>query len=285
MKFHMSKAEVFVPGSQTPEEALARTTHLCVSAHQDDTEIMAVHGILECFGQPDRHFSSVTVTDGAGSPRDGIYATYTDEDMKAVRREEQKKAARVGDYAAHVFLDFPSSAVKDGRSRAVVDDIVEILRAAHPEVVYTHNLADKHDTHVSSALRTIAAIRSLPKDARPKRLIGCEVWRGLDWLLDTDKLLLDVSGRDALAAALVGVFDSQIIGGKRYDLATMGRRRANATYSASHGVDEMESVTYAIELTPLIQDDTLDPKAFMLAYVDRLRKDVEDRLAKFGQVS
>ena len=35
-------------------------------------------------------------------------------------------------------------------------------------------------------------------------------------------------------AALIGVFDSQIAGGKRHDLAVLGRRRANATYNASH---------------------------------------------------
>ncbi len=284
MNWHMPTADVFVPDGRTAEEALADTTHLCVSAHQDDTEIMAFHGVLECFGNPDRHFTSVIVTDGAGSPRDGIYASFTDADMKVVRRHEQKKAAMVGEYAAQVFLDFGSSAVKDGRNTAVVEDLLTLMRATRPQVVYTHNLADKHDTHVSVALRTIAAIRRLRKDRRPARLIGCEVWRGLDWMIDTDKLLLDVSGRDALAAALVGVFDSQIIGGKRYDLATMGRRRANATYAASHGVDEAESVTYAVDLTPLVQDDTLDPCAFAVGFIDRLRKDVEQRLSKFAQV-
>jgi len=38
-----------------------------------------------------------------------------------------------------------------------------------------------------------------------------------------------------LQFALLGVFESQIAGGKRYDLALMGRRRANATYFESHG--------------------------------------------------
>ena len=63
------------------------------------------------------------------------------------------------------------------------------------------------------------------------------MWRDLDWLMDADKVVFDVSAHENLQAALLGVFDSQICGGKRYDLATMGRRRANATYFASHGVD------------------------------------------------
>jgi len=61
------------------------------------------------------------------------------------------------------------------------------------------------------------------------------VWRDLDWLVDSDKAPFDVSEHENLQAALLGVFDSQIAGGKRYDLASMGRRRANATYFESHG--------------------------------------------------
>ena len=66
---------------------------------------------------------------------------------------------------------------------------------------------------------------------------GCEVWRDLDWLLDREKVVHDVAGQEGLAAQVGGVFDSQIAGGKRYDLAVMGRRRANATFLESHGVD------------------------------------------------
>ena len=54
------------------------------------------------------------------------------------------------------------------------------------------------------------------------------------------------------------VFDSQICGGKRYDLATEGRRVANATYAASHGVDTATAFSYAMDLTPLIKDKNLD---------------------------
>jgi len=282
MNLHMPNAELFVPGGGPAADVLARTTHLCLAAHQDDIEIMAFHGIKECFGRTDRAFTGVTVTDGAGSPRDGLYGRYTDEEMKAVRREEQKKAARIGDYAAHVFLDFPSAAVKDPANAAVVEDLLAVLGAVRAEVVYTHNLADKHDTHVSVTLRVVSAIRKLPPAARPQRLVGCEVWRGLDWMDDSEKVVLDVSGRDNLAAALIGVFDSQIIGGKRYDLATMGRRRANATYFASHGVDTAESVTYAMDLTPLVQDDTLDPAALVRERLERFRRDVEGRVARFS---
>ena len=58
---------------------------MCISAHQDDIEIMAYHGIAECFGRSDRWFTGVVVTNGAGSPRSGIYGEYTDAEMQKVR--------------------------------------------------------------------------------------------------------------------------------------------------------------------------------------------------------
>jgi len=280
--FNLESSEIFVPDGLQQDSALARTTHLAIAAHQDDIEIMAYHGIVSCFGLPDAWFAGVTVTNGSGSPRDGIYASTTDSDMQKIRRAEQKKAAQVGDYAAQIFLDYGSSAVKDGKNTQVTSDLVKLLQAARPKIVYTHNFADKHDTHVAVALRTIAAIRQLPKEQRPEKVIGCEVWRDQDWLCDTDKVVMDVSGHENLAAALLGVFDSQICGGKRYDLAVMGRRRAHATFFASHGVDDSEAQSFGCDLTPLIKDDTLEPLAFINGLIKNFADEVGDRLKKLG---
>ncbi|HOJ33344.1 MAG TPA: PIG-L family deacetylase [Candidatus Hydrogenedentes bacterium] len=280
MQFTLNTAELFVPDGTEPNAALARTTHLAVGAHQDDLEIMAFAGILECFQRTDKWFTGVVVTNGSGSPRDDVYKDYTDDQMREVRRKEQKKAAVLGEYAAQILLDYPSSAIKDGKNRGPVNDLAAIVRAAAPEIVYTHNLADKHDTHVGVAVRLIEAIRTLPENARPKQLLGCEVWRDLDWLCDTDKLALDVSAHENLQAALLGVFDSQVCGGKRYDLATMGRRKAHATYHASHGVDVSTGLTFAMDLTPLIQDDKRDIATFVKMYIDRFAEEVAQRLAK-----
>jgi len=279
MELHNSGAEIYVADGSPVDTALARTTHLGVAAHQDDLEIMAYHGILECFGKPDKGFAGVTVTNGAGSPRDGLYARYSDEEMQVVRRKEQKKAAYVGEYSAHVFLDYSSGAVKDPHDSPVVGDLKRIIAAAKPQVIYSHNLADKHDTHVAVTLRVIQALRDLPADARPQHLYGCEVWRNLDWLNDDDKVIFNVDGHENLATSLVGLFDSQVAGGKRYDLATMGRRRANATYLASHGVDESTSLIFAIDLTP-VMDPKIDVKEYTLGYIDRFAKEVSGRLAK-----
>jgi LmbE family N-acetylglucosaminyl deacetylase len=279
VKLNLQTAEIYVPDGVAMPEALSRTTHLAISAHQDDIEIMASDGILKCFQQPDRWFTGVVVTDGAGSPRDDLYRDYTDEQMKAVRRKEQKKAAYVGEYGGIVLLDYPSSAVKSATEARVRGDLAEVLRATRPEVVYTHNLADKHDTHVAVTLRTIAAIRSLLPTERPKQLFGCEVWRDLDWPTDTDKVAFDLSAHENLQASLVGIFDSQICGGKRYDLATQGRRRAHATYAASHGTDTATAMTYALDLSPLITDAALDPWTYVNGYIERFQGEVKKRLA------
>jgi len=280
MEFGNTNASVLIPDGTVEEAALARTTHLGVGAHQDDLEIMAFDGILRCFGRSDQWFCGVTVTDGGGSPRDGIYADYTDDDMKRVRAGEQNKAAVVGEYAAQVQLGYASSQVKDSANVNVVADLASILEVTRPDIVYTHNLADKHDTHVAVAGRLVTAIRRLDGDARPKRLLGCEVWRDLDWMVDADKACMNVEGHENLAAALIGVYDSQIAGGKRYDLATMGRRRANATYHASHGLDETTALVFAMDLMPLIEDDGLDIAGYAAAHIDRFRADVIARLSK-----
>ena len=282
MKFHLDTAEIFIPDGEPVEKALARTTHLCFSAHQDDIEIMAASPILECFQQKDKWFTGVVVTDGRGSPRNGIYEHYSDEEMRLVRFKEQRKSAYVGEFSAQIMLDFPSKVVKDASHNEPVDDILAILRATKPKIVYTHNLADKHDTHVAVALRVVEAIRRLEPAERPARLVGCEVWRALDWMVDSDKVPMDVSEHENLQAALLGVFDSQITGGKRYDLASMGRRRANATYFESHGVDLTSGLSYGMDMTALIHDTNIDPWTFTESLIQNFAQDVRDRLRKLS---
>ena len=282
MKFHLDTAEIYVPDNTPVEEALARTTHLCIAAHQDDIEIMSAQPILECFQQKDKWFTGVVVTDGRGSPRDDLYKDYSDDDMRLVRFKEQRKAAFVGEFAAQVMLDLSSKIVKDASRQESVEDILTLMRDTKPQFVYTHNLADKHDTHVGVALRVIESIRRLDQAERPERVVGCEVWRALDWMPDPDKVLMNVSEHKNLQQALLGVFDSQIVGGKRYDLASMGRRRANATYFESHGVDATTGLSYAMDMSPLMSDKTKNPVEFAQDFIQRFAQDVRDRIRRMS---
>jgi LmbE family N-acetylglucosaminyl deacetylase len=280
MNFHHPTATVFIPDGMAAPGALARVTHLGIGAHQDDLEFMAFHGILQCHASDDRWFGGVTCTNGSGSARGGRYARCSDDDMMAIRREEQNRAAVIGGYAAMIQLDHPSTMVKDPAEFALVDDLLAILRATRPEVVYTHNPADKHDTHVGVAIAALHAMRSLPRDERPRQVIGCELWRALDWLPDADKVLMDVSGHDGLAADICAVFESQIAGGKRYDLATRGRRAANATFLESHATDSATQLIYGIDLSPLVADESLDIAGYVCGFIDRFNDDVRRKLGR-----
>jgi len=281
MKLSQTTAGIFIPDGADQAVALSRTTHLGVGAHQDDLEFMALHGILAGFQRQDRWFGGVTVTDGGGSAREGAYESFTDEQMKQVRRQEQDTAAVIGQYSFMAQLDYASAAVKTPPAAAVEADLRAILAATRPAVVYTHNPADKHDTHVAVMAALLRAIRSLPVAERPARVLGCEVWRDLDWLPDAEKVVLDVGGHENLAFALNGVFDSQIAGGKRYDLAVMGRRRANAVFLESHATDTMEYAAFAFDLTPLVQEGAPSVEAGLKAVMERFQDDVINRLRRF----
>jgi hypothetical protein len=130
-------------------------------------------------------------------------------------------------------------------------------------------------------VRCIEAIRSMPHKMRPKKVYGCEVWRKLDWLMTADKVMMSVDKHPHLLRPLLGVFDSQIAGGKRYDLAEEGLRHANATYFDSHTTDKATLLNFAMDLSPLVEDDQLDIEQFSTAFVRRLEADVSERVRRF----
>lgn len=279
--FNSPDAEIYFPEGGNAV-ALSKTTHLGIGAHQDDLEIFAIHGILTAYDDPNAYFTGVTVTDGRGAPRSGPYANLTDDALWAVRMEEQKAAARIGKYHAQVLLNYPSQTVKAPQRAKVVEDLKRLLQATQPAVIYTHNLADKHDTHVAVALAVLQAYRESRPWMQDAKIYGCEVWRDLDWLPQEKKLALDVSAHPEMQETLLTVFKSQIVGGKRYDLATLGRRQANATYDESHATDQAARMTYALDLTPLIRRPEANISDFMDEIVLSLAKDVRDRLERLG---
>ena len=282
--FHNSSADTFITDDVPAEDALARTTHLAIGAHSDDLEIMAYHGIVDCYGYRKRNkwFSGITVTDGRGSSRSGPYSDCTDEEMADIRKNEQRQAAMVGKYGAMIQLAYESDQImQDDGQNHLRDDLSSVFDFCQPDIVYTHNPADKHDTHIAVLSAAIHVMRELPSEKRPKRVLGCEVWRDLDWMPDEDKVALDVSKRENLANALVGIFDSQITGGKRYDRAAVGRRYANATFFHAGGQDRIEQLTFAMDLTPLVEDSKMDVKGYVLNYIEKFRGEVESNLDRF----
>ena len=272
--FAQSNSEIYIPDGSDPTQALARTTHLSIAAHQDDIEIMAVEGILQGFENPDVHFTGCVVTDGHGSPRAGKFADVSDDEMAQIRVEEQKEAARIGKYSAQVFLGYPSTEVKKAGNQALKEDLKTLIRQTQPEVLYTHNLADKHNTHVGVLLRLLEALRELEPEVLPKKLIGCEVWRNLDWMSDEKKVIMDASEQRELQAQLVDVFVSQVQGGKNYTDAILGRRAANATFFASHATDNATGLNFGMDMTLLLKDKDLDPIEFVKTFLEEFQQSV-----------
>ncbi len=272
--FAQSNSEIYIPDGSDPAQALARTTHLSVAAHQDDIEIMAVEGILQGFENPDVHFTGCVVTDGHGSPRAGKFADVSDDEMAQIRVEEQKEAARIGKYSAQVFLGYPSAEVKKSGNQALKEDLKTLIRQTRPEVLYSHNLADKHNTHVGVLLRLLEALRELEPEVLPKKLIGCEVWRNLDWMSDEKKVIMDASAHRELQAQLVDVFVSQVQGGKNYTDAILGRRAANATFFASHATDNATGLNFGMDMTPLLKDKDLDPIEYVKTFLKEFQESV-----------
>jgi len=276
--FYHPNSEVYIPDGKSADVALSRTTHLAIGAHQDDLEIIAVDGILQCYEKPDKWFTGVVVTDGRSSPRSGAYAEMDDEAIMNVRYEEQKLAADIGQYSAQIMLGYPSSVVRDANNSMVIEDLVRILNLTKPSVVYTHNPTDKHPTHIAVVLRTIEAIRRIETKDQPMKFYGCEAWRDLDWLPDKLKIPFDCSEKLHLQKNLLKVFDSQISGGKRYDLAAMGRRVAHATFFQSHTTDTASHLSFGMDLTPLIENPSISVEEFTKDLLHQFESEVLEGL-------
>ncbi len=268
--------EIYIPSCKQIQDI--KITHLAISAHQDDVEIMAYAQIYECFGK--NTFASVCLTDGGGSPRTGEFKDYSYEDMKRVRKQEQKNAADTGKYGAQIFLDHTSSEIKDKNNKEVISELKQIILMTKPDYILTHNIADKHETHVACALRVIEALREIKKEAcfSVKKLYGCEVWRSLDWLDDREEF--DCGGDERLERELLSVYRSQIQGGKRYDVAAIGRRRANATFSRSHSTDTVSALSYAMDMTELVENDC-DIKAFIDIKIENFKNSILNNIERF----
>lgn len=269
-----------VPDAGALDVALGRTTHLGVGTHPDDLEIMAWHGIATCYASEEDWFSGVVVTTGAASP--GADAGNI-AGLVARRLDEQIRAAERGRYALLVYLGYESPDIKQPSVPSLARDLDFVLAATRPRVVYTHSPFDSHASHVAVLAHLVAALHRLPAAAQPEALYGCEVWDSLDWLPECCKVRFDVSAHVELNRELIALHASQLEGGKRYDLATLGRKQAHATFDDAHDVDRASAVEFAVDLTPLLRDPTLALADFARRVIDTHAREVAARLAPYAE--
>ena len=279
MKFNKRGAELFIPDDLDEEAALKRTTVMAISAHEDDVEMMAVDGILKCFQKKHEWFSGIAVSDGAGSLLGDIYQDCYNNEIIEVRKKEQKKAAYLGEYGSQFMLNYTSAEIKDTLNRELIEELKCIFLSTKPKVIYTHNLFDKHETHVATVIKVLSSLREIRNEYIPDKCYGCEVWGTLDWLVMEDKVIFDVSGHFNIAQAAIGVFDSQIAGGKQYQEAVIARHRANATFNVR---DQKDSYTFsenAIDMTGLIKED-IDLRVAASEKIESFKKETINRLSR-----
>ena len=67
---------------------------------------------------------------------------------------------------------------------------------------------------------------------------------------------------------------------ERRDPDVLGRRRANATFFESHAADRADSIALAINLTPLVRDESLDIAAYVDGMIGRFRDDAVGKLQR-----
>ena len=164
--FKHKSYDIFIPDGAPIEDALNRTSHLAIGAHSDDLEIMAYHGIVNCYGHGEQlnknWFTGVTATDGRGSSRAGLYSECSDEEMAKIRKEEQNQAAVVGRYSAMLQLGYSSDEILNKKgSIKLKEDLLSILKETNPIIVYTHNISHLSPVQASSWLPIVLSSSSL----------------------------------------------------------------------------------------------------------------------------
>ena len=58
--FHNPGSDIWLKNGWSLDDALGRTTHLGIGAHQDDLEFMAYEGVSACYDSEDLWFGGVT---------------------------------------------------------------------------------------------------------------------------------------------------------------------------------------------------------------------------------
>jgi LmbE family N-acetylglucosaminyl deacetylase len=244
----------YSPQGLSPTDAKSRVRVLAVGAHPDDLEFMCLEPIARCRAQ--RNFGGLIVTSGSGSLRAPEHTNLSAAAYAEIRWEEQKKAARLGEYAFVDSLNVESATLRDASGLARLADTFENYFAdLSLEALYMHQPFDRHASHVRVCFALLEALRRLPKSKRPAQILGCEVWRNLDWAPKSTKQLRPLSRADLeLQVRLAEVFVSQADPktAKNYVQALVGRKTANAVFQEGLTQDSGVALEVFVDLAPWV---------------------------------
>ena len=74
-------------------------------------------------------------------------------------------------------------------------------------------------------------------------------------------------------------------GGKRYDLAAAGRRKAQATFADAYSPDQAQEVVLALNLLPLLEHGAPSLQDFVSGLINEFRQQTTERIQKIGSAS
>lgn len=250
---------------------------VCICAHPDDCEIMAIDGIQRGYRASKYTFACVVTTDGADAERAGRYTKMEDQRMAHIMMNEQKKAANIGRYHAVYFMNYSNEEARNQENEDIVNEYVEIIKELKPRVVYTHSILDRHPTHVAVAIKVINAIRSMKKGDQPKVLYGCESERNLDWLDPSKVVTFNVSKNMRLQRQLIACHKSSNAS-RDYINACIGRRLVNAVFNRDEKKKTAKLTTKAINMTTLLRRKDFPIKRYAMSFVDDLYTEINDMM-------
>ena len=271
----LKKGEIYIPktGKKGPVK------FVCICAHPDDCELMAIDGIQRGYRAAKYTFSCIVTTDGADSERTGKFAKATDEKMAEVAISEQKKAATIGRYNSVYFMNYSSEETRDQDNEDIVNEYIEIIKELKPRIIYTHSILDRHPTHVAVAIKVINALRTMKKSEQPKVLYGCESERDLDWLDQSKVVTFDVSKNMRLQRQLISAHKSANMS-RDYVNACIGRRLVNAVFNRDEKKKNAKLTAKAINMTTLLRRKDYPIKRFAMSFVDDLYVEINDMMDK-----
>ena len=269
----LKKGSVYIPrkGKKGPVK------FVCICAHPNDCEIMAIDGIQRGYRASKYTFACVVTTDGADAERNGRFAKATDKRMIAVSMQEQKRAANIGRYHAVYFMNYSAEEARDQENEDIVNEYVEIVKELKPRIIYTHSLLDRNPTHVAVAVKVINALRTMKKGDQPKVLYGCESERDLDWVIPSKIVTFNVSKNLRLQRQLISAHKSSIMS-RDYINAAIGRRLVNAVFNKDEKRKTAKMTAKAINMTTLLRRKEFPIKRFAMSFVDDLYTDINEMM-------
>ena len=174
---------------------------LVLAPHMDDETIGCGGAILTHVARG-AQVEVVFITDGGAGIDKSIYSSQSTEQLRDIRKKEAATACSLlGVFRSH-YLDLP-----DGRSRlteAAVEQLLAIIEAVQPDVVYLPFITDTHHDHLTTNKLFHAVARR--KENISSMLCSCyEVWTPIH-----PNCIIDISSQMDAKMAALSCYESQL---------------------------------------------------------------------------